>query len=193
MAKGKDESAKPWDVAELRQGTVTATQLREHAARAGVAVEGATYEADGTEKRTRATMNAFLGAFSICKTKTTAARAAGIVRETVYDWERNDVFGFAKHLRFAAEVYTDGLEDKLTELALGLKPGQNALAIIAKVNAELPEKYRSNAVPADERPEQFMEGMIAWRREERLRAKAVADEQAALGEGTEHGGSTTGA
>lgn len=82
-------------------------------------------------------------------TKTTSARFAGVHRKTIQYWEEENCLRFPERLRIAQERYRDKLEDKLIELIEGLKPGQNAIVLLAALNASLPEKYRVTAVAED--------------------------------------------
>jgi len=96
-----------------------------------------------TEKRTWITQCLFLKAYARRPYVTSAASAAGISRECVRLWQQRDALGFASRLDDARQAYLDTLESKLDDLALGLEPGQNALALVVKLNAELPRKYRA--------------------------------------------------
>ncbi|MCH8330754.1 MAG: hypothetical protein IH946_05155 [Bacteroidetes bacterium] len=68
-------------------------------------------------------------------------------------------------------MHHDLIEDKLMELGMGLKPGQNVTPLLAKANAEMPEKYRNNVVVTDDRSKEVLD-----RLSERRRARIIEGE-----------------
>lgn len=76
---------------------------------------------------------------------------------TVDTWQSEDMFDFRKRFDVSRQRYNSLLEDKLHELIDGLKPGQNALLLIAALNANMPEKYRPNVIVVDEKPKELLD------------------------------------
>ena len=87
-----------------------------------------------TERREWDAQNRFLERYALTKTRTSACVCAGVSQWKLRQWEREDIFCFAERLEFAAEAYVDMLEEKATELVMGLKPGQGSTLLIAKLN-----------------------------------------------------------
>ena len=91
----------------------------------------------------------FLAAWVSAGDERAGCLASGTSLRTVQRWKHDDVLGFRErhwsgHLTLCAEI-----EAKLTYMWRGLKPGQNVLALVIAANAEMPDKYRPNAVVAD--------------------------------------------
>ncbi len=120
---------------------------------------------DTVDKNTWEDQNRFLRPYAICRTKSTSARMAGIGRSTVYWWEGKDHLGFKDRLREADEAFCDMLENKARDLAMELKPGQNSLILITLLNANLPDKYRPNAVIPSETMTETLQAMKQAQRE----------------------------
>lgn len=80
-------------------------------------------------------------AFAICGTKAQAAAAAGVTYRCLHKWEDEDE-PFKAAMWEARNRHNQKLEDKLFELAMALKPGQNCTALIFALNGAMPEKYR---------------------------------------------------
>ena len=115
------------------------------------------------EKRIWSQQQRYLHAYSIKKTKTTAARYAGVHYETTRLWERDNYLRFGSRMAMAQTIHHDLIEDKLMELGMGLKPGQNVTPLAIKANAEMPEKYRHNTITLDERPQKVLDELKAHR------------------------------
>ena len=92
----------------------------------------------------------FLEQYARTRTKTTAARYAGIHRTTVRLWEVNDTLGFRAKLAAASEVFTDSLEQFAVETAFQMKPNGSPILLLSLLNANLPEKYRSGMAERDD-------------------------------------------
>ena len=90
---------------------------------------------------------------------------AGIGKSTVYWWEQQDHLGFKARLAEADEAYCNMLENKATALAMELKPGQNSLILVTLLNANLPDKYRPNAVAPSETMTETLQAMKQATRE----------------------------
>ncbi len=105
-----------------------------------------------TAQRTRAKrQEKFLRLFVEHGTITWAAEAAGIHRDTVYDWQHTDANGFAARFQSAQRGFADSLEHKAfwrIEHPEGNRGGD--VLLITMLNAHLPDKYRPNAVVSDE-------------------------------------------
>ena len=101
------------------------------------------------EEKTCQAQKLFLEGFRAGGTIKAGLKVAGVTRRTVERWRQRDKLGFAARFHDAHRDYCDTLEDKMHELIQGLKPGQNSLVLIARLNAEMPEKYRPNAQPID--------------------------------------------
>jgi len=102
------------------------------------------------EDRIRKTQERFLEQYGRTRTKTTAAKYAGISTEAARLWEVNDTLGFRAKLATASEVFTDRLEQFAIESAFQMKPGQSPLLLITLLNANLPEKYRTGMLERDD-------------------------------------------
>lgn len=119
-----------------------------------------------TENHTTAGLqSAFLLAYSQCGTIAKAAEIVGIHRYTAFRWRQQDSFRFKDRMLQAQATYCDVLENKAHELAMGLDPGQNSLILVTLLNANLPDKYRPNAVAPSETMTETLRAMKQATRE----------------------------
>lgn len=98
----------------------------------------------------------FLRFYSRTKTKTTACRESGVAWYELMQWERENGLEFKERMDIAARVYTDRLEDHLTEMLTSMKPTQSATPLLNKLSAELPFKYGS-ATASDDASKEVLE------------------------------------
>lgn len=119
-----------------------------------------------TESHSTLTLQkAFLLAYSQCGTIAKAAEIVDINRSTAFRWRQNDSFRFKERFLQAQAAYCDVLENKAHELAMGLEPGQNSLILVTLLNANLPDKYRPNAVLPSETMTETLQAMKQATRE----------------------------
>ena len=71
-----------------------------------------------------------------------AYKESHVSRTTVHKWKELDTYGFKARYKDACEEYAELLERFLHDHIMQLKPGQNILALIFRLKAEKPEKYR---------------------------------------------------
>lgn len=117
------------------------------------------------EKNTWTRQDRFLRAFAVCRTKSAAARAAGIDRNTVIYWERHDTLGFKERFAHADEVFLNSLEDLALNRVRAQKPGDNPTLLIMLLNGNLPDKYRPNSVIPSETMTETLQAMKQATRE----------------------------
>ena len=84
----------------------------------------------------------YIAAYAKSGTKSAAARADNVARDTADRWINDNINGFRDALQGGRSEHNDSLEDKLFDLCMGMKPGQNCTALIFALNGALPEKYR---------------------------------------------------
>ena len=124
------------------------------------------------KKNTEARQRAFLAEYAECGTILEAARAAGVGRTAVYDWQRDGRDGFRERIQHATPNFREHLE----ELAISRvhKQGDNAtpLLLITLLNANWPDKYRPNVAPTYDAAKEAVAEFKAALREERAKAKA---------------------
>ena len=108
---------------------------------------------------------AFLAAYGEHGTMNKASEQTGVNIATPHRWRKNDHFRFRDRLAMAHAKFCDSLEDKALELAKGLKPGQNSLILVTLLNANLPDKYRPNAVAPSETMTETLQAMKQATRE----------------------------
>lgn len=109
----------------------------------------------------------FLSAYAGRGTKSSTATRIGISREAVRLWERDNLLEFTKRFADAQEHFNNILEDKALELALGLKPGQNVVALAILMNGNMPEKYVHNVVVVDDTSKQVAAMLAKMAQEDR--------------------------
>ena len=114
---------------------------------------------------TKARQDAFLGAFGLTGTIRKAAQESGVPRFTVYSWRRNDTQGFRTRLVEAQEAFGDYLEDLALERIKNQKPSDNPILLITFLNANKPEKYRRDALYADNAGKEIMAELKKLRKE----------------------------
>ena len=121
--------------------------------------EGIPYPLEGTEayrsltqsqKNTHDRQERFLAGFAAGGNITAGLKVAGIDRRTQELWRSKDVFGFRARFNAAHLDYCDALESKMQELINELKPGNNPLILLARLNKEMPQSYRPGVQLADD-------------------------------------------
>lgn len=125
----------------------------------------------------------FLTHYRKARVRGIAAAFAGVHRDTVHDWEKRDYLGFRARLAIADEIFTNSLETRLVERAT--EPKSHPLFLLTALNANLPEKYRPNAVVGDDTAKELM---TEWRRWMRDGKKTVKEKK---GEGEDGGAEVT--
>ena len=105
---------------------------------------------DIRKKHTLERQEAFLKSYGTCGTTLHAAKAAGISRSVVYQWEKIDHLGFRERWENTRHDFRESIEalcyDRIRN-PVGNK-GSDVLAI-ALLNAHYPEKYRQNVTIVD--------------------------------------------
>ena len=108
------------------------------------------YTLDIRKKHTLERQEAFLKSYAVCGTTLHAAKAAGISRSVVYQWEKIDHLGFRERWENTRHDFRESIEalcyDRIRN-PVGNK-GSDVLAI-ALLNAHYPEKYRQNVTIVD--------------------------------------------
>ena len=121
--------------------------------------EGIPYPLEGTaafgtltqqQKNTHNRQERFLAGFAAGGNITAGLKVAGIDRRTQELWRSKDVFGFRARFNAAHLDYCDALESKMQELIDELKPGNNPLILLARLNKEMPQSYRPGVQLADD-------------------------------------------
>lgn len=95
-----------------------------------------------TEEEVRDVQDRFLKFRAEIGDDRSAYKESHVSRTTVHGWKENDVYGFRARYKDACEEYSEFLERVLHDHIMALKPGQNILALIFRLKAEKPEKYR---------------------------------------------------
>lgn len=119
------------------------------------------------QHNTLAHQQAFLEAYADCGNMAGASTASGMSKWSGYRYKDENQFRFKERLLHAHAYYCDRLEGKAHELAMALQPGQNALVLLALLNANLPDKYRPNAVAPSETMTETLRAMKQSVREHR--------------------------
>ena len=114
-----------------------------------------------------ARQNAFLEAYAQCGNMAGASVASGMARLSGYRYKHENQFRFKDRLLQSHAYYCDNLEGKANDLAMALQPGQNALVLLALLNANMPDKYRPNAVAPSETMTETLQAMKQAVREHR--------------------------
>lgn len=91
-----------------------------------------------------------LRAFAKYRTKSVAARVAGVGTSTVFEWIKNDYLGFKSRLEEADQAFTADLELLALDRVRQQTPGHNPTLLITLLNANMSDKYRPNSVPPSE-------------------------------------------
>ena len=116
------------------------------------ALEAAMYEPESAsnklnvyEKAAWGRQNEVLRAYSLCRTKSVAARVTGVGRTTIHEWVKADYLGFKDRLAAADEAFLGDLENLALNRVRAQKPGDNPTLLIMLLNGNLPDKYRPNS------------------------------------------------
>jgi hypothetical protein len=124
---------------------------------------------------------AFLAAYAEAGTINASARAVGIERHTHNDWLASDA-DYREGFTQAKAAFCDHLEEMAFARVRAQSPKDSPLLLICLLNAHLPEKYRPNQQPTDDRA---IELLAKLREMSRVQGKGQAP---ALGEA---GGATS--
>lgn len=127
--------------------------------------EEATRGFNELQKNTWVRQEAFLIAFAGGGTIAAGIRGSDATYEAVSWWRKHDLLGFVARFEQAHIAYCDLLEDKAHELTMGLKPGQNPLILLARLNAEMPSKYRPAVAAVDETAKELMDQIRSLRKQ----------------------------
>ena len=90
-----------------------------------------------------ARQDAFLEAYKVCGTITSASKAISIAAYTVHLWKQQDAQGFNERLAMAQVEFGEFLEDLALQKVQRLDSKDNLLHI-AMLNANRPDKYHRN-------------------------------------------------
>ena len=93
-------------------------------------------------KNTTARKGAFLNAYAISGTVTSAARSIGISPTTPYDWLKHNTDGLKANFEQAKQSFADSLESLAFERVQ--TRDTNDVLLITLLNAHKPDKYRPN-------------------------------------------------
>ena len=112
---------------------------------------------DRFKSEQHSSQDAFLSAYATTGGVSSACRASGVGRATVYDWERADTQGFVKRFESARFVFRESLEqqmyDRLSD-PTGNR-GSDVLLIFA-LKAVWGDKYKDNIVLADDTSKEML-------------------------------------
>ena len=114
----------------------------------------------------------FLTAFAKDGTIARAAKAAGISRETVYAWGRDDVDGFRQRFEYAKHEFRESLELGMFDV-MKEKPAQTQLLRIFALKAHWPEKYREMPVDLDDEAREALREFRALQKQARETARSA--------------------
>ena len=117
-------------------------------------------------KRTLSLQDKYLSAWSQSGTSRAAHRTSGINRVTTYKWNLNDTYGFTARLSDGKQELSDELEEIALDLVRQLKPTNSPLLLLALLNANLPEKYRTNVVASDDTAKDTLKELRAIRKQQ---------------------------
>jgi hypothetical protein len=117
-------------------------------------------------KRTLSLQDKYVSAWSKSGTSRQAHQTSGINRVTTYKWNLNDTYGFTARLSDGKQELSDELEEIALDLVRQLKPTNSPLLLLALLNANLPEKYRTNIVGTDDTAKDTLKELRAIRKQQ---------------------------
>ncbi len=106
------------------------------------------------ELGTYQTQQRFLAQFSGHGTILKAAEAAGITRQTVYNWFDNDTYGFHQRLEHARADFAESEEDILFKWNQSKKP--NPLLLMFSIKAHNRGKYGDQVVVVNDKASELL-------------------------------------
>ena len=101
---------------------------------------------DYGQKVSVARQDAFLKAYTDVGSIRSAAPGAGITRQTVHNWIKDDQYHFRSRFEQAILQFREQLQDLAIGRVKEQKPNDNPVLLIAMLNAHWPEKYRRDTV-----------------------------------------------
>lgn len=102
-------------------------------------------------RRTLEAQDTFLYELSMRGTVGAACRATNLTLNQHKKWLAHDTQGYRTRVADAEQLFNDRAEDKLVELAFGLKPGQNPAPLIKLLESRMPYKYTKGIGDATEK------------------------------------------
>ena len=126
---------------------------------------------NATELRTIETQNRFLEEYQRVGTIKSAATAANVSRETVYQWQRTNRYGFGDRFRGAQETFREELEEIMFERLRD--PKTNPVLLIFALKGHYREKYGDSAQSTDDAAKQTLAELRQMRRESQEEASAT--------------------
>ena len=133
----------------------------------GGVVSGVVSEVDSidnlgmVQRRQLADQDAFLANYATSGTILSAAKAANVSRQTVYNWRDSGALGFKARFEAAKDSFRESLEDIMFQRLRD--PKTHPVLLIFALKGHWREKYGDSVLPSDDSAKDVLTKLMGWK------------------------------
>ena len=127
----------------------------------GVGVVGSIDSLDTVKRRQLADQDAFLANYATSGTILSAAKAANVSRQTVYNWRDSGALGFKTRFEAAKDSFRESLEDIMFQRLRD--PKTHPVLLIFALKGHWREKYGDAVIPNDDSAKDVLTKLMGWK------------------------------
>jgi hypothetical protein len=116
---------------------------------------------DTVKRRQLADQDAFLANYATSGTILSAAKAANVSRQTVYNWRDSGALGFKARFEAAKDSFRESLEDIMFQRLRD--PKTHPVLLIFALKGHWREKYGDTAIPSDDSAKDVLTKLMGWK------------------------------
>ena len=113
------------------------------------------------QRRQLADQDAFLANYAISGTILSAAKAANVSRQTVYNWRDSGALGFKARFEAAKDSFRESLEDIMFQRLRD--PKTHPVLLIFALKGHWREKYGDAVIPSDDSAKDVLTKLMGWK------------------------------
>ena len=113
------------------------------------------------QRRQLADQDAFLANYAISGTILSAAKAANVSRQTVYNWRDSGALGFKARFEAAKDSFRESLEDIMFQRLRD--PKTHPVLLIFALKGHWREKYGDAVIPSDDSAKDGLTKLMGWK------------------------------
>ena len=118
------------------------------------------------QRRQLADQDAFLANYAISGTILSAAKAANVSRQTVYNWRDSGALGFKARFEAAKDSFRESLEDIMFQRLRD--PKTHPVLLIFALKGHWREKYGDAVIPSDDSAKDVLTKLMGWKQGRRI-------------------------
>jgi hypothetical protein len=116
---------------------------------------------DTVKRRQLADQDAFLANYATSGTILSAAKAANVSRQTVYNWRDSGALGFKARFEAAKDSFRESLEDIMFQRLRD--PKTHPVLLIFALKGHWREKYGDSVLPSDDSAKDVLVKLMGWK------------------------------